>query len=94
MESGDRVRHQNEEFFIPDLVVQKGDQNIVVADVQVSWLRVDRDQEEEKYGREKFIQAATKNWPGMGFEFASIILGARGIWPRVNNTLKTSSRLI
>jgi predicted nuclease of restriction endonuclease-like RecB superfamily len=61
-----RVRYQNGELFMPDLVVHKDDQNIVVADVHVSWLRADRvhdiyEAKRMKYGREKFLQAARKN---------------------------------
>jgi hypothetical protein len=89
METEVRIRHQDGELFIPDLVVHKDDQNIVVADVQVSWLRANSvhgiyEAKRTKYGRGKFLQAARKNWPGKRFEFAPVILGARGIWPRVN----------
>ncbi|KYB24672.1 Retrovirus-related Pol polyprotein from type-1 retrotransposable element R2-like Protein [Tribolium castaneum] len=81
----DRIRRHDE-------VVKKVARHcgaIVIADVQVSWdsesLTVPYERKRAKYDVPQFHQAAQHAWPGKALTFVPVIVGARGIWSRINN---------
>ena len=90
MELEPRVRHDDGQFYQPDLAVHITSSRIVIADVQVSWdgsetpMSEIHNRKKGVYKNPKFIQAAKKTWPGKDLIFRPVILGARGIWPPAN----------
>jgi hypothetical protein len=89
VEDEPHVRHRTGELFKPDLAVHQPGNLLVIADVQVSWdcteLGVSYERKRRKYDTPRFREAATNRWPGKSIAFAPVIVGARGIWPRINN---------
>ena len=77
------------QLFKPDLAVHQPDGVVVIADVQIAWdsedLKIPYERKRAKYDVLPFHRAAKKLWPGKELLFAPIIVGARGIWPRINN---------
>jgi hypothetical protein len=90
VEEEPHVRHSGGQLFKPDLVIHQPGGRTIVADIQVSWesteLGVAYVRKQRKYDNPFFRDAASKRWPGKTLEFAPVIVGARGIWPRINNT--------
>lgn len=89
VEEEPHIRSKCGQLFKPDLAVHQPDGTLVVADVQVAWdsddLSVPYERKRRKYDVAPFREAARRRWPGKTLTFAPIIVGARGIWPRVNN---------
>ncbi|KXZ75771.1 hypothetical protein TcasGA2_TC031700 [Tribolium castaneum] len=83
------IRSRCGRLFKPDLAVHQPGGAIVIADVQISWdsesLTVPYERKRAKYDVPQFHQAAQHAWPGKALTFAPVIVGARGIWPRINN---------
>lgn len=89
IEEEPHIRHSSGVLFKPDLAVHQPGDITVIADVQVAWdsgtLNLAYERKRSKYDVPLFRDAASKRWPGKTLVFAPIILGARGIWPRINN---------
>lgn len=83
------VRHPDGQLFKPDLVVHKDDLSTIIADVQVCWISAGNIEEVHAqklavYNNQKFLEAATRRWPGKRFIFTPITIEARELWPRCN----------
>lgn len=89
VEEEPHIRSRCGQLFKPDLAVHQPGDKVVIADVQVAWdsdnLCVPYERKRRKYDVAPFNAAAQKRWPGKTVTFAPVIVGARGIWPRVNN---------
>jgi hypothetical protein len=89
VEDEPHIRSPCGQLFKPDLAVHLPGGTTVIADVQVAWdsesLRIPYERKRAKYDVPPFHKAAKRSWPGKKLVFAPIILGARGIWPRLNS---------
>lgn len=79
-------------LFKPDLVVHH-QVSTTVVDVAVCWeghqpLSAAWQTKLQVYNHPKFVEAASQRWPGKPIIILPLIVGARGIWPRVNNQLE------
>ena len=89
VEEEPHVRHTDGQLFKPDIVIHADHNKTVVCDIQVSWEGNDGlvpawERKRLVYENQKFLEAATRRWPGKTFHFCPIIIGARGVWPRCN----------
>lgn len=85
------IRHADGTLYKPDLIIHKPN-SVVVTDVQVCWegevsLSAAHERKRAIYNSAKFIDALKRSRPGISsIVFEPITIGARGIWPRVNET--------
>lgn len=85
------IRHQDGTLYKPDLVIHQPNK-IIVVDVQVCWegdvcLATAHARKRAIYNNNKFLEALKKAHPGTReIVVEPITIGARGIWPRCNET--------
>lgn len=85
------VRHGDGTLFKPDLLIHMN-QEIVIVDVQVCWEgEISLEQAHQRkagiYDNPKFKEALRAKYPLKEPIFEPLTVGARGIWPRANNSL-------
>ena len=89
IEEEPHLRSPYGQLFKPDLAVHQLNGIVVIADVQIAWdsedLRMPYERKRAKNDVLPLHRAAKKVWPAKGVVFASINMGARCVWPRINN---------